>query len=64
MPLGISKDTKTQLYGIMGKRKDSLHVYDLANRYEARIEQFGVRENDEPEGYAHSLVRSTSKQSF
>ncbi len=41
---------QADLCAIMDKEKDSLRFYYLGNRYENKIEHFGVKQTYQPEG--------------
>ncbi len=41
---------KDSLKNIIDKEKDSIRMYYLGNRYETKIEHFGVKDTYEPEG--------------
>ena len=44
------KQLQHRLLAIMDEKKDSLRFYYLGNRYETRIEHFGVKSGYAPEG--------------
>ncbi len=44
------KTLQHTLCSILDERKDSLRFYYLGNRYQTKIEHFGVKESYEPEG--------------
>ena len=44
------KQLQHKLRGIMDEKKDSLRFYYLGNQYQTKIEHFGVKSADEPEG--------------
>ena len=44
------KQLQHKLRGIMDEKKDSLRFYYLGNRYQTKIEHFGVKSAYEPEG--------------
>ena len=44
------KTLQHTLRSIMDESKDSLRFYYLGNRYQTKIEHFGVKETYEPEG--------------
>lgn len=41
---------QAKLCSIMDPEKDSLRFYYLGNKYQTKIEHFGVKESYEPEG--------------
>lgn len=41
---------QSKLLALMDQEKDSLRFYYLGNRYETKIEHFGVKEGYQPEG--------------
>lgn len=41
---------KNKLLSIINEEEDSLRFYYLGNKYQTKIEQFGVKEHYEPEG--------------
>lgn len=41
---------KQELCSIMDAQKDSLRFYYLGNRYQAKVEHFGVKQSYAPEG--------------
>lgn len=45
-----SRALQAKLLGIMDKEKDSLRFYYIGNKYESKIEHFGVKVSYEPEG--------------
>lgn len=45
-----AKVLKHKLCGIMDQERDSLRFYYLGNRYETKIEHFGIKEGYNPEG--------------
>ena len=40
-----------KLRSLMDEKKDSLRFYYLGNRYQTKIEHFGVKDTYEPEGF-------------
>lgn len=42
---------KHELRSIMDESKDSLRFYYLGNKYQTKVEHFGVKETYEPEGF-------------
>lgn len=44
------KALQNKLLSLMDERKDSLRFYYLGNKYQTKIEHFGVKESYEPEG--------------
>ncbi len=44
------KVLQNKLLSLMDEKKDSLRFYYLGNKYQTRIEHFGVKESYEPEG--------------
>ena len=44
------KQLQNKLLGLMDEQADSLRFYYLGNRYQTRIEHFGVKETYDPEG--------------
>lgn len=54
-----------KLCSLMDKEKDSLRFYYLGNRYEAKVEHFGINAGYQPEGVLMVLsVRTGSEQRF
>ena len=45
-----NKKLQASLLKVIDEKRDSLRFYYLGNKYETRIEQFGVKESYEPEG--------------
>lgn len=45
-----SRSLQAKLCALMDPEKDSLRFYYLGNRYETKIEHFGVKSGYEPEG--------------
>lgn len=46
-----SAQLQHKLRALMDEKKDSLRFYYLGNRYQTKIEHFGVKETYEPEGF-------------
>ncbi|MBR4425233.1 MAG: CRISPR-associated endonuclease Cas2 [Oscillospiraceae bacterium] len=46
-----SAQLQHKLRGLMDEKKDSLRFYYLGNRYQTKIEHFGVKDTYEPEGF-------------
>ena len=44
------RQLQQKLVGLMDEQSDSLRFYYLGNRYQTRIEHFGVKETYDPEG--------------
>lgn len=44
------KQLQHKLLDIMDKEKDSLRFYYLGNRYQTKIEHFGIKSSYDPEG--------------
>ena len=44
------KQLQHKLLSLMDPEKDSLRFYYLGNRYQTKIEHFGIKESYEPEG--------------
>ena len=44
------KTLQNKLVTLMDENKDSLRFYYLGNRYQTKIEHFGIKESYEPEG--------------
>jgi len=47
---GQAKMLQGKLVALMNKDKDSIRFYYLGNKYNTKIEHFGVKESYEPEG--------------
>ena len=43
-------EVRAKLLKIMDEKEDSLRLYNLGNRYESRIEQYGAKSSYDPEG--------------
>ena len=46
-----SAQLQHKLRALMDEKKDSLRFYYLGNRYQTKIEHFGVKDTYEPEGF-------------
>ena len=44
------KQLQQRLLALMDEKKDSLRFYYLGNKYQAKIEHFGIKESYDPEG--------------
>ena len=47
---GQCRQLQHKLCSLMDKEKDSLRFYYLGNRYEAKVEHFGINAGYQPEG--------------
>lgn len=44
------KELQHKLISLMDKERDSLRFYYLGNKYQAKVEHFGIKASYEPEG--------------
>lgn len=44
------KRLKHELCSLMDEEKDSLRIYYLGDKYQTKVEHFGIKESYEPEG--------------